>query len=127
VPGFVIRLAINVLGLWLATVVVDNLQIEGLGTFVAAGLLLGIVNALVRPIVVVLTLPVTFLTLGFFLLIVNGLMLWLVASMLSDFNVGSFTDAFFGAVIVSLTGWVGSWYVGPKGNMQIMVVESRRG
>jgi len=124
--GFIIRLGINVLGLWLATEVVNGIAIEGLDTFVAAGLLLGVVNALIRPIVVVLTLPVTFVTLGLFLLVVNALMLGLVAWLLTDFQIGGFQDAFFGAVIVSLTGWVGSWFVGSKGKMQVLVVEKSR-
>ncbi len=124
--GFIIRLGINVLGLWLATEVVNGIAIEGLDTFVAAGLLLGVVNALIRPIVVVLTLPVTFVTLGLFLLVVNALMLGLVAWLLTDFRIGGFQDAFFGAVIVSLTGWVGSWFVGSKGKMQVLVVEKSR-
>jgi putative membrane protein len=125
-PGFLIRLAINVLGLWLATEIVDNFEIDGTGTFVAAALLLGVVNAVIRPIIVVLTLPVTVVTLGFFLLVVNGLMLQLVAALLSNFHVGGFWDAFFGAVIVSLTGWVGASFVGPKGDLQVLVVDSRR-
>jgi putative membrane protein len=53
-------------------------------------------------------------------------MLWLVSAMLSDFRIGGFRDALFGAVIVSLTGWVTSWLVGPGGRMQVLVVEKRR-
>jgi len=124
-PGFLIRIAINVLGLWLATEVVDNLEIDGAGTFVAAGLLLGVVNAVVRPLAVILTLPVTFVTLGLFLLVVNALMLWLVSAMLGDFHIGDFWDAFFGAIIISVTGWVGSWFVSDNGKVKVLVVEKR--
>lgn len=124
-PGFVIRLAINVLGLWIATEVVSGMKIEGVGTFVAAALLLGIANALIRPIIVILTLPITVVSLGLFLLVINALMLWLVSSLLSDFQLSGFGAAFLGALIVSLTSWITSWYVGPRGDVEIMVMERR--
>jgi putative membrane protein len=122
-PGFFIRLVINILGLWLASEIVTGLEISGRGTFIAAGLLLGVVNALIRPIAILLTLPVTILSLGIFLLFINAGMLQLVAWLLKDFHLTGFGPAFFGALIVSLTGWVSSWFIGPKGKMEVMVIE----
>lgn len=120
--GFAIRLAITALGLWLAQQVVPGIQIDGTGTLVAAALLLGIVNAVVRPLALLFTLPITVLTLGLFLLVVNAAMFGLVAALLDDFHVAGFGAALLGSLVVSLTSWVASWYVGPKGRLEVLVV-----
>jgi putative membrane protein len=80
------------------------------------------VNALVRPLIVLLTLPITLLTLGLFLLVVNAGMLGLVAALLGDFTVAGFGSALLGALVVSFTSWLASWTVGPKGRIEILVV-----
>jgi putative membrane protein len=120
--GLLVRLLINALGLWLASVLVPGLEIHGAGTLLAAALLLGIVNAFVRPLIVLLTLPFTVLTLGFFLLVVNAAMLALVAAMLDGFALYGFFPALFGSLIVSLTSWIAAWYIGPSGRVEILVV-----
>jgi len=120
--GFLIRLAVVALGLYLASEIVPGMVIHGTGTLVAAALLLGIVNALVRPIAVVLTLPLTVVTLGLFLLVVNAGMLALVAALLPGFRLDGFGPALLGSIVVGLTSWVASWYVGPKGRVEVMVV-----
>lgn len=122
--GFAIRLAITAFGLWLAQQVVPGIRIEGTGTLVAAALLLGIVNAVVRPLAVLFTLPITVLTLGLFLLVVNAAMFGLVAALLDGFHVAGFGSALLGSLVVSLTSWVASWYVGPKGRLEVLVVRS---
>ena len=123
--GFVLRMLITAAGLWLASALVPGLRIEGVGTLLGAAVLLGITNAIVRPLVILLTLPITVLTLGLFLLVVNGLMLWLVASFLDGFALAGLLPAMLGSIVVSLTGWVASWYVGPDGRFQILIVERR--
>jgi putative membrane protein len=120
--GFWLRLLISAAGLWLASELVAGIEIQGLGTLVIAALLLGLVNALVRPLVVLLTLPITLLTLGLFLLVVNAGMLGLVAALLGDFTVAGFGSALLGSIVVSLTSWLASWTVGPKGRIEILVV-----
>ena len=120
--GFAIRLAITALGLWLAQQVVPGIHIDGTGTLVAAALLLGIVNAVVRPLALLFTLPITVLTLGLFLLVVNAAMFGLVAALLDDFHVTGFGAALLGSLVVSLTSWLASWYVGPKGRLEVLVV-----
>ena len=120
--GFAIRLAITALGLWLAQQIVPGIQITGTGTLVAAALLLGIVNAVVRPLALFFTLPITVLTLGLFLLVVNAAMFGLVAALLDGFHVAGFAAALLGSLVVSLTSWVASWYVGPKGRLEVLVV-----
>jgi putative membrane protein len=120
--GFLIRLAVVALGLFLAGEIIPGIEIRGTGTLVAAALLLGIVNALVRPIAVLLTLPLTVLTLGLFLLVVNAGMFALVAALLDGFRVAGFGSALLGSIVVGLTSWVASWYVGPRGRVEVMVV-----
>src|SRR5690349_8351060 len=102
--GFVLRVAIVALGLWLATQILPGLSFDAPLTLLAAALLLGIVNAIVRPIAVIMTLPLTLLTLGLFLLVVNAAMLGLVALLLSGFHISGFWTALGGALIVSITG-----------------------
>jgi putative membrane protein len=117
--GFLFRAAIAALGLWLATRWVRGIDIDTSTTLILAALLLGIVNAIVRPITVVLTFPFTVLTLGLFLLVVNALMLLLVALFLPGFSVTGFWAAFLAALIVSITGWIGSMLIGPRGKFEV--------
>ena len=118
---FFLRAAIASLGLWLASKLVPGLSFDSGMTLILAAILLGIVNGFVRPLVVVLTLPLTIVTLGFFLLVVNGIMLALVAGVLPGFAIAGFWDAFWGAIIVSVVSWVGSSIFGPKGTIQVTV------
>jgi putative membrane protein len=121
-PGFLIRLAISALGLWLASAIVPGLHVEGVGTLILAALLLGIVNAVVRPVAVLLTIPLTIVTLGLFLLVVNAGMLGLVAALLEDMRIDGFFAALLGAVVVGLTSWVASSWIGPSGRVELLVV-----
>ncbi len=120
--GFVVRLLISALGLWLAQALVPGVEIHGAWTLLVAALLLGIVNAFVRPLIVVLTLPITVLTLGFFLWVINAAMLGLVARLLDGFTLHGLGSALLGALVVSFTSWIASWYVGPSGRFEVMIV-----
>ena len=120
--GFIARALISAIGLWIATRWVPGIRIDDPTSLVLAGLLLGVVNAVVRPIAVVLTFPITLLTLGFFLLVVNTAMVALVAALLPGFHIwGGFWSAFLTAVIVGITGWLGSWFIGPRGKIDVYV------
>ena len=119
--GFLVRAAVVALGLWLATLWVTGVHIDSPSTLVLAGLLLGIVNSIIRPIAIVLTLPMTIVTLGLFLLVINAGMVGLVAWMLPGMHVAGFWSAFWTAVLVSLVSMVGSWFVGPKGKIEVIV------
>lgn len=120
--GLLIRMLIVAAGLWLASAIVPGLEVHGTGTLLGAALLLGIVNAVIRPIVVLLTLPITVVTLGAFLLVVNAAMLALVASLFANFSISGFWAALFGSIVVSLTAGLCSQYVGPTGRFEVMVV-----
>lgn len=121
-PGFIVRLLITATGLWLASVVIPGVSVSGVGTLLIAALLLGVANAVVRPIVVVLTFPITLVTLGFFLLVINAAMLGLVAALLEGFSLSGFFSALGGSLVVSFTGWLASSYIGPRGRIDILVV-----
>lgn len=118
--GFVLRVAIVALGLWLATRILAGLDFDGPGTLLAAALLLGIVNAIIRPIAVILTLPLTLLTLGLFLIVINAAMLALVALLLSGFQISGFWTAVGASLIVSVTSWIASGLIGNNGKFEVM-------
>jgi putative membrane protein len=84
--GFLVRTLITALGLWLADAILPGIDIETPGTLILAALLMGLVNALVRPIAIVLTFPITMVTLGLFLLVINAAMFGLVAAFLEGFR-----------------------------------------
>jgi putative membrane protein len=120
--GFVLRACLTAIGLWIATRLVSGIRIDDGGTVVLAGFLLGIVNAIIRPIAIVLTLPITILTLGLFLLVVNTAMVALVAWILPGFHIyGGFWSALGTAVVVWLTGWIGSSLIGSRGKIDVFV------
>jgi putative membrane protein len=109
---FIVRAIFAAVGLWLSAQVTRGISYDSLGSLIAAGVLLGVVNAFVRPIVVVLTLPLTILTLGLFLLIVNALMIVLVAAVLHGFHVHGIMAGVIAAIITGVTSWVGHMLLG---------------
>lgn len=82
-----------------------GMRYDSLGALIGAALLLGIVNALVRPVLLLLSLPFILVTLGFFILVINALLLWMVGSIVPGFHVETFHTAFFGALIISVVSW----------------------
>lgn len=126
-PGFLIRLGITALGLWIASQLVPGFRIDGMGTLLIAALLLGVVNAVVRPLLVLFTLPLTVLTLGLFLLVVNAATIGLVAALLERFTISGLLPAILGWLVVSFTSWLASGYIGPTGRVEVMVIETHRG
>lgn len=118
--GFLIRAAVVALGLLLSSRIVPGVSIETTGTLILAALLLGVVNAVLRPVLVILTLPITLLTLGIFLLVINGLMIELVAWLLPGFHVGGLWPAMLTAVVVGLTSWAMNGFIGANGQVQDM-------
>ena len=121
-PGFWVRFLITACGLLLAAWQLDGIHIGGPLSLFFAVLVLGIVNAVVRPVLLLLTLPVTIVTLGLFLLVLNGAMLGLAALLVPGFIIEGFWAALFGAIIVSLTGMVANWLIGPRGQVEVLVV-----
>ena len=118
--GFLVRLLITALGLWVADQLLSGIAITGTRALIVSALLLGIVNAVIRPIILILTLPLTVLTLGLFILIVNGISLALVAWLVPGFHVAGLGSATVGAIVVGLTSWVASAFVGGSGRIERM-------
>lgn len=109
---FILRMGINAVAILLVAYLAPGvLSADGVMGAVAAAFVLGLVNALVKPLVVLLTLPVTMFTLGLFLLVVNGLMLWIVSLVVKGFHVHGAFGAIAGSVLLSIVSWVLSWFV----------------
>jgi len=102
--GIILRTLITMLGLYLASMMIPGVQIVGTG------------------IAFLLTLPITIVTLGLFLLVLNAAMFGLVAAMLDNFSVAGLGSAIFGAIVVSITSTIASWYIGPDGRYEVYVI-----
>lgn len=113
--GFILRALLAAFGLWLATLWIDGFRLDDSLTVFIAAAVLGVVNAFVRPVAIVLTLPISVVTLGLFLLVVNAGMMGLVAWFIPGFEIDGFWSALAGSLLVSLTSWIGSWFIGPRG------------
>ena len=113
--GFFLRVSINLLALVVAGSVINGIRIENLGTGIIAAAILGIVNAVIRPVVLIMTLPINLLTLGLFTLVVNAAMLMLVSALVRGFVIESFGSAFFGALVISLVSWGANVFIGNSG------------
>ena len=96
---------INTVALFAIPQLLDSVQIDSFSTALVASLVLGLVNTLLRPILILLTLPVTFLTLGLFIFVINGLMFWAAADLVKGFQVDNFGAAILGALIYSVLSW----------------------
>ena len=105
--AFIIKVVIAAVALWLASVIVPGIDYDGWVNLLLAGLLLGLVNAFVRPVVTILTLPVTIITLGLFLLVVNAAMIGLVGWLLPGFQVEGLWPAILAAIVTGVVSWVG--------------------
>ena len=103
--GFLARTFITAFALWAATQLVPGIHVSGLVSLLFAALVFGLVNAVVRPVLVLLSLPLTLLTLGLFLLVVNAAMLGLTALLNPWFRIDGFWPAFWGAIVVSVVSW----------------------
>jgi putative membrane protein len=125
VPGFLVRTLITALGLWIASELSEGIRFASASSLLIAALLLGVTNAIIRPILVILTLPITLVTLGLFLLVINALMIEFVAWLMPGFYLAGFGSAFWGALLVSITGWGASSFVGPRGNVELFVATPR--
>lgn len=125
--GFFLRLLITALGLWVADQLLQGISFTSTSALIVSALLLGIVNAVIRPIILILTLPLTVLTLGLFILVVNGISLKIVDWLVPGFVVSSLAAATVGAIIVGLTSWAASHFIGGSGRIERMQREEVTG
>jgi putative membrane protein len=121
--GFVARVLINALAIYFAAAVVPGVEISGILAALGAGLVFGLVNAVVRPVLLVLTLPLTLLTLGLFLFVLNAFCFWLTAALVKGFDVHGFWAAVLGALLVSVVSWLLTAFLSDRG--QVVVITRR--
>jgi len=121
--GFLVRMTITAVGLWIASELVNGFSIQDTPTLILAAIVLGIVNAVVRPIAILLTLPFTLVTLGLFLWVINAAMIGLAAWFLDGFHITGFGPALLGAILVSLTGWIGNAFIGEQGRYEVVMMK----
>jgi len=124
--GFLARLFITAFGLWIADMLLAGVHFDGLAALWIAALLLGLVNAIVRPVLIILTLPFTLVTLGLFIFVINGAMVLLVARLMPSFHVDGLWPAILASIVVGLTGWLANGFVGNRGTVEVWKGSSRR-
>jgi putative membrane protein len=112
---------INALALLTVAYLMPSIHVDTFGTALVAAVVLGLVNAVIRPILVLLTLPATIVTLGLFIFVINGLLFWLVGSYLRGFAVDGFWSGFFGAIVYSIVSWALSSVLLPGRRVRIHV------
>jgi putative membrane protein len=123
--GFVIRVLINALAIYLVAEIVPGITVDSVVAALGAGLVLGLINAVVRPILVVLTLPVTLLSLGLFLFVLNAFCLWLTSVLVKGFEVHGFWAALFGALLISIVSWLLNAFLSDRGRVVVITRVSR--
>ncbi len=103
---FLLAWLVNTMALIAVAYLMPSITVSSFTAALIAALVLGLVNAIVRPVLVLLTLPVTILTLGLFIFVLNGLLFWMVASWLEGFHVGGFWSGVLGAILFSIVSWL---------------------
>ncbi len=115
--GFLLRWAINFLALVVAGIGVDGMRIQSIGAGLLAAAVLGIVNAIIRPVVLLLTLPINIITLGLFTIVINAVMLEITAYIVPGFGIDTFGAALLGALIVGIVSWILNLFVSGDGTV----------
>ena len=115
--GLLLRVLINAAALWVAASVIPGIRVAGVGYTLLAALVLGIINAVVRPVLVFLTFPITLLTLGLFIFVLNAFCLWLTSRLVPGIEVHGFWAAFLGALVVSAVSWILTAFLSDTGRL----------
>jgi putative membrane protein len=118
--GFLLRVGVNAIAIVLAASILPGIEVDGIVPLLAAAVLLGLVNAFVRPVLLILTLPITLVTLGLFLFVLNGFCFWLVAWLVKGFHVAGFGSALLGALVVSVASWVVTALISDSGRVVVI-------
>lgn len=126
-PGIVIRWLVTSFALWLTTQVISGVQASSLTALVIAAFVLGMFNAFLRPVLLLLTLPINLLTLGLFTFIINGTVLKLTGLVVPGFDVNGFFAAVFGALLISIFSFMINLFINDSGRVQYVYVEKRVG
>lgn len=111
---FIVQFLVTCIGLWLASRLIGGVEFLSTGSLLAAALLLGLANAVVRPILTILTFPLTIITFGLFLLVVNAAVIGLVAMLLGGFVVDGLAAGIGAAIVTGVVSWIAGWFIGEK-------------
>jgi len=118
---FVFRWAVTTIAVMVASAVIRGIRYDTVAALIGASLLLGILNAFVRPFLLIISVPLILLTLGLFILVLNGLLLLLVPHVVAGFHVDSFWSAFWGAIVISLVSWLlSAFFRGSDGRVHVL-------
>jgi putative membrane protein len=118
---FVFRWAVTTVAVMVASSLLHGIRYDSVAALIGAALLLGVFNAFIRPVLLILSAPLILVTLGFFILVVNALLLLLVPSIVSGFHVDGFWSAFWGAIIISLISWLlSAFFRGSDGRIHVL-------
>lgn len=120
--GVLVRWLITTVAVLIVTRIVSGVTIDSASSALLAGAILGVLNALVRPLLILLTLPLTIVTLGFFILVINALMFQLAGALVPGFHVASFWSAFWASIIVSIVSWLASLIIAGGGGERTVIV-----
>jgi putative membrane protein len=112
---------INSLALLAVAYVLPGIEVADFATAMVAAVVLGLVNAVIRPLLILLTLPATILTLGLFIFVINGLLFWMVGSWLEGFSVSGFWPGVFGAIVFSIVSWALSAVLLPERRVTVII------
>jgi putative membrane protein len=123
---FIFRWAVTTIAVMVASSLIRGIRYDTVAALIGASLLLGILNAFVRPFLLILSAPLILLTLGFFILILNGLLLLVVPHVVVAFHVDSFWSAFWGAIVISIVSWVlSAFFRGSDGRVHVLTEHSQ--
>ena len=123
---FVFRWMITTVAVMIVPVFISGIRYDSVGALIGAALLLGILNAFVRPVLLILSAPLILVTLGFFILVINALMLFWVPAMVKGFHVDGFGGAFWGAILISIISWMlSAFFRGSDGRVQVLTHDAQ--
>ena len=120
--GFLVRWFVNALALVVVVYTIRGIEVESLFATIVAALLLGIVNTFFRPLIIVLTVPLSIATFGGFILVINGFLLWMVSKIVKGFTIQTFWAAFWGALVFSLVSYLLNLWINQQGRLEIRII-----
>jgi putative membrane protein len=123
--GILIRWIINALALVLMSHVIKGIEVDHLLAAFVAAAVLGVINAVLRPILLLVTLPITIVTLGLFVFVINGLMLYIAGSVVEGFHVSGFWASVFGALFLSVISWIANAFINDRGRIEYIEIRTR--
>lgn len=118
--GFVVRVLVNAATIALAAALIPGVELAGAAPALLAGLVLGVINAIVRPVLVFLTFPLTLVTLGLFLFVLNAVCVWLTSAIVPGFIVRGFGSAFLAALLISAVSWLLTAFLSDRGRIAVI-------